>query len=152
MKWNVEDIDVYLKSKEYVDTVVVPLVPISWTKELKSTVSMGEFIQTIGISLERQFKGRMVLFPPFTYLKSESKESRYERLKQWEAEIVQEETKVVFYITADVDWKQLEKDLDEKLIWLPALPLEHMDAEGKDQILKEQVNQVMPIFMSAWKK
>ncbi|MGB8463278.1 MAG: DUF2487 family protein, partial [Priestia megaterium] len=35
--------DVYLQSKSYVDTVLVPLIPIDFGEDLKLTASMSEY-------------------------------------------------------------------------------------------------------------
>ena len=151
MKWNVNDIEMYMQSKEYVDTVIIPLIPVSWSKELKSSVAMGEFIFLISSELERQFKGRLVLTPSFTYLKQEDLTEKANRLVSWRDEIKEENIQNVFYLTSDSQWKEVEKDIGETLIWLPTLPLENMDEQYKSDMLSEQVKQLMPIFINKWK-
>lgn len=150
MKWIVNDMDLYIKSKEYVDTAVIPLIPLTWEKELKSTVAMGEFITLISYEIERQFKGRVVLLPPFTYFNGE--ERKLERLKYWEDELLNNGCKNVFYLTSDVNWRQVEDKLQEELVWLPTLPLEHVDEKYKDTMIKDQINQLVSIFINKWKK
>lgn len=86
MKWVSKDMDMYLGAKEYVDTVVLPLLPISFGDDLKQTASMTEFISLLTIPLERQFKGRLMMLPGYTYLKSDSDDSRLQVIKHWETE------------------------------------------------------------------
>jgi len=43
-EWKANEMDTYLQAKEYVDTAIIPLVPISCGDRMKSTVVMGEFI------------------------------------------------------------------------------------------------------------
>ena len=44
MKWNVKDVEMYVQAKEYVDTVVVPLIPITFNDQMKQLTSSSEFI------------------------------------------------------------------------------------------------------------
>ena len=63
--------------KEYVDTAVIPLIPVSFGDENEtSAASMSEFITLLSTLLERQFTGRILLLPPFTYLTEDDYENR----------------------------------------------------------------------------
>src|SRR5690606_21499641 len=88
MKWFTVDMDVYLQAREYVDTAVIPLIPVSLEGDLKSTVSMGEFIAILSNEVERQFKGRIILFPAFTYSNGEGLEMASGRLNQWTSDLI----------------------------------------------------------------
>jgi len=87
MKWVTKDMDVYIQAKEYVDTAVIPLIPVSLEGNLKNTVSMGEFITILSNEVERQFKGRIILFPAFTYSNGEELEMAKVRLNQWTSDL-----------------------------------------------------------------
>lgn len=80
MKWQATEMDTYLQAKEYVDTAIIPLIPLSWQKDVKQTVAMGEFISIITMEVEKQFHGRVVQFPGFTYVKTEDMNSRLARI------------------------------------------------------------------------
>ncbi|OEH93437.1 YpiF family protein [Bacillus solimangrovi] len=151
MKWTTEDIDMYFKAKEYVDTAVVLLIPINWQDKIKSSVAGNEFLQLITAELERQFKGRIIVFPSFTYLSSEVIEPRIERLIAWTSELQDNGLPNVFYLTCDINWKEHEMKLGGELLWLPALPLEHVEGKAKQKMLQDQVEQLMPVFMNRWK-
>ncbi|WP_100407226.1 YpiF family protein [Bacillus solitudinis] len=150
MRWQAAEMDTYLKEKEYVDTAIIPLIPISWKEQVKSTVAMGEFISIIASELERQFQGRAVLFPAFTYLKSESNETRLERLQSWTKELTDGGVQHLVFMTSDGEWKLIESQVNELLIWLPTLPLEHMDASHKREVMNEQLKQLVPILTNKW--
>ncbi|WP_096200922.1 YpiF family protein [Bacillus sp. FJAT-45350] len=150
MKWQAKEIDMYLQAKEYVDTALIPLVPISWEKDVKSTVSMGEFISIITDELERQFRGRVIQFPSFTYLKSESQEERIMRLLKWSNELEQNGVSHIVYLTSDSEWKAVESDLKDMLLWLPTIPLEHMEQQYKVQTISDQIKQLLPILTNKW--
>ncbi len=150
MKWTESDIGVYEKEKEYVDTAVLPLVPISMTTSVKTIVSMGEYITIISGELERQLKGRLLLLPAFTYLQTEEMSSRVERLKLMEQELMKGGIKHIITLTADVDWKQSEEQLLSALLWMPAIPLEHMDEQYKMETVSAQVKQVLQFVTNTW--
>ncbi|MCH1624734.1 YpiF family protein [Fredinandcohnia quinoae] len=150
MKWTTKDIDVYLQAKEYVDTAVIPLIPISWKDEVKSTVAMGEFITILSNEVERQFKGRIILFPAFTYMKSEELLSSKERLANWTSEMKESGMKHFIFITSDSNWKVVEQVLQGSLIWLPTLPLEYVEEKYKQSMLQDQMKQLISVFMNIW--
>ncbi|KMK76424.1 YpiF family protein [Alkalihalobacillus pseudalcaliphilus] len=150
MKWQVNDIDKFLQAKEYVDTAFLPLIPVTSQNHLKSIVAMGDFMTIISRELERQFQGRGLLFPAFTYLKSESPEEKKERLLSWIAELKQGGFEHIFLLSSDADWKTVESSLHADLIWLPTIPLEHMDFTNKQQVIAEQIKQLVPLLTNTW--
>lgn len=152
MRWSVKSIESYFREKEYVDTAVVPLVPVTWHEEIKLNVEAGEFAALLVDGLEQQLRGRVIHFPPFTYLKSETIENRVERLKQWKNELLRDQMKHVFFITSDVDWKNAESDMQHSLIWLPAVPLEYMTSDNSQEILSSQVKQLLQVIMTKWRE
>ncbi|WP_019154290.1 YpiF family protein [Robertmurraya massiliosenegalensis] len=150
MKWVSNDIDMYLGAKEYVDTVVLPLLPISFGDDIKQSASMTEFISLLNIPLERQFKGRLMMLPGYPYLKSDSDDRRLQLINHWETEFKKYGFKHIFYITSDSDWRSLEEKLEGTLIWLPSLPLESMDDKYRNQILEDQISQLIHLFVKKW--
>lgn len=150
MKWNTNDMDTYLQARDYIDTAVISLVPITWGNEVKGTVSMGEYITVISHELEKQFHGRVVLFPPFTYLLSETNDQRINQLKKWEDKLIKEGFKHVIYLTSDGQWREVEQDLDGLHIWLPSIPLEHLDNENRQKVIQDQMKQLIPIVTKKW--
>jgi hypothetical protein len=152
MKWNSEDIDMYMKAKEYVDTIVLPLCPIALDDQIKKTAEMTEFITLLSAQLERQFKGRLIMLPGFTYLKSTNGDELYNTLLNWEQEFLRNGFKYVYYVTSDSDWKMFETTLKGSLIWLPTIPLQQMDEQYRNTILKDQVKQLFALFVQGWQK
>ncbi|ADU30150.1 YpiF family protein [Evansella cellulosilytica] len=152
MKWTTSHIDTYLNAKEYVDTAIIPLIPIEWRSDLKGKVSMAEFTTLIVEELERQFKGRVFQILPFTYLSEESEEERVARLKKWDQHLYSGGFKHVVYITADGEWKKVEKELPDMLIWLPSLSLENMDESYAKEIIGQQMKQLLPLITNKWQE
>lgn len=150
MKWVSKDIETYLTAKEYVDTAVIPLYTVSFGNDLKQSASSAEFITLLTNYLERQFTGRLLLVPPFTYLKNDNPEDIIQQLKKWEDNIEKNEFKHIFYITSESDWKMYENQLSGSLIWLPALPLEHLSDSQKVSMIESQVKQLLGLFTQKW--
>ncbi|MCM3453496.1 YpiF family protein [Heyndrickxia oleronia] len=149
MKWNGKDIDLYLKEKQFIDTAVVPLLPIAIGSEMKQAASQGEFIELLSLHLERQFKGRLLLFPAFTYLNTLEDHQQMDMLLNWEVKLKESGFAHIFYITSDISWREQEKT-EGKLIWTPSIPLEHMEEQYKHSILEDQVKQLINIIVKQW--
>ena len=71
MNWTAKDMDTYLQQKEYIDTFIVPLLKLETDPEnMKNSSSSSEFLMHLTTFIETQFKGRMMLMPPFSYTQS----------------------------------------------------------------------------------
>ncbi|UOE54207.1 YpiF family protein [Bacillus sp. CMF12] len=150
MKWVSQDIEMFLKEKQYVDTAVLPLLPVSFGDDIKQSVAMTEFISLLSVQLERQFRGRLIMLPGYAYLKSAGEDSLLSGLGKWEAELKAQGFNHIFLLTSDSMWKSLEDRLEGGLIWLPSLPLEHMDENYRNSILDDQVKQLLNLFVQKW--
>lgn len=151
MKWVPADIEKFVKASEYIDTAVIPLLPVSLGDDIKETASMADFADILSSQLERQLQGRILLLPGFSYLKNTASES-LALLQKWEAELLDRQFNHVFYITSDMGWKQQEKLLKGTLLWLPSLPLHQMDEGSKVSVMEDQVRQLMNLFISKWRE
>jgi hypothetical protein len=152
LKWVLSDVDVYNQSREYVDTAIVPLIPVSLEADLKGTVSKGEFITYVSVELERQLKGRVFLFPSLSYLKKSK--NVIESVIEWKTEL-QEEFKHVIFLTSDETLKEYTSDqqnVKDDLIWLPSVPFEHMDESLMKKLLEDQIQQILNILLQSWNK
>ncbi|WP_235991843.1 YpiF family protein [Metabacillus schmidteae] len=150
LKWVSNDVDSYNQAKEYIDTAIVPLMAVSIGSEMKNIVAKGEFITLVSTDLERQLKGRVFLFPSYSYLKKS--ENVIENLIEWKTEL-QQEFKHVFFLTSEDDLKKMKNEhLEGELIWLPTIPLEHMDDNLKRKLLQDQVEQILNILLQSWNK
>lgn len=150
LKWTSKEVDVYLSSKEYIDTAFITLIPFGLRENMKQIVSMGEFSTVLTHEIERQLHGRTLVIPPFTYLKTENEEKRLYKLLQWVEELQESGFKYIFLFTSDNEWKLVEDKLKGMLIWIPAIPLEHMDDKYRSEILQEQTQQVLQIVTNQW--
>ncbi|KQL53714.1 hypothetical protein AN964_09510 [Heyndrickxia shackletonii] len=150
MNWNGKDVELYLKEKQFIDTAIVPLLPVSFGENLKQSASQGEFITLLTLHLERQFRGRMLLFPPLTYLSESENMKKLNLLQEWEVKLKENEFSHVFYITSDPFWRDRNESFPDNVIWLPSIPLESMEEQFKHSILEDQVKQLINIIVQKW--
>ncbi|TDL34742.1 DUF2487 family protein [Jeotgalibacillus sp. S-D1] len=150
MLWNAQEIDLFLKEKAYIDTVVIPLLPVSISDGTRQEAEQAEFISLLTAMLERQFKGRMLLIPAFTYMTSRDHRAKIEELKSWCDELSAQGFAHTVCITSDTSWKGHEEELDANIIWMPSIPLHHMDDKYKRKIVDDQVNQLIKIIVQKW--
>ncbi|MFJ8458489.1 YpiF family protein [Lysinibacillus xylanilyticus] len=146
MYFNANDMTSFMAQKEFIDTAIVPLVSVDLTSEkMKQSGSEADFLLSLTSFVEQQFKGRLLLMPPFSYsviLKDE------EMPKQLEAQLHNAGFKHVFFITCDHSWTNIGDEVN--VIWLPAIPLESMDRGVKKSILEDQLRQVIPMLSTKW--
>jgi hypothetical protein len=153
MKWKTKDADLFLKSGEYVDSLLIPLTPVDFKQDFKSCITMGEYADLLCEEIERQLHGRLFLGPKFTYVKEKDGTSLVENL----AHLVKHVTdsghfQHIFLLTSDVSWKEYEHTIDGQLFWIPALPLENMDEKYKLEVVKEQVKPLFQLIFNEWQR
>ncbi|WNB93737.1 YpiF family protein [Bacillus sp. NEB1478] len=153
MKWKTKDADLFLKSGEYVDSLLIPLTPVDFKQDFKSSVSMGEYTDLLCEEIERQLQGRLFLGPKFTYVKEMSDTSPLENLNNLLKHIADSgHFKHIFLMTSDVSWKEFEHTMNGQLFWIPALPLENMDEKYKLEVIKEQVKPLFQLIFNEWQR
>ncbi|MED4560133.1 YpiF family protein [Bacillus altitudinis] len=145
MKFQAEDADLFLQSKDYIDTAIIPLVGIN-ASHIKQTVSLGEFTMLVAEDLERQLKGRVFLFPPYTYLEvNNRKQEDILALKQ----SLQEHFQNVVFITSDNKWKE-QLEVSESAFILQSVPLEHLKVNLKQKVIQDSVEQILNFLLQKW--
>ena len=149
MKWSAKDLDMYVHAKEFVDTALIPLVPLSFGEQMKQSGSNNEFITILSMEIEKQMKGRMLLMPTYHYMSDE--EDKLPIIKRWTQKLETNNFKHVFYLTTDIAWKKYEQELEQHLIWIPAIPLENLENSQARDMINQQVNQITDIFTYYWK-
>lgn len=146
MEWKAKDIDVFIKEKDYIDTAVVPLIPVTGGTAMKQAAEKAEFTQLLSLYLERQFKGRMLLFPPCSYFLGENPDSNLDLLNKWEANLKEAGFQYIFFLTSDKDWE----GMSSSVLFVPSVPFEHMEEQYKQSIMEEQLKKLMIEIAKNW--
>lgn len=148
MNWNASDMNVFLQQKEYIDTLVVPLIKVETVEErMKTSASSTDFLMNLVDYIELQFKGRIMIAPPFAYTPSMGLQQFGEVLSE---DLSKSSFKHVFYLTTDSQWTSIE--IPGKVLWMPAIPIENMDERLKQSILEDQLKQLLPQLTEEWRK
>ncbi|QKS71106.1 DUF2487 family protein [Paenalkalicoccus suaedae] len=150
MKWIESDYKTFVKAKEYVDTVIIPLIPVEAGRNQADSVRMSEFTGFLTDYLERQFMGRLLLTPAFTYLPTEEKDALQKRAESFASHFKDASLPHVFFVTADMAWRHLIEPEVGELIWIPSFSVADMEAAKRQQAFEQQAKQIIPLFTEKW--
>ena len=123
MFFNVKDMEQFQSQKQFIDTAIVPLLSLEFSDERsKQSSSAAEFLMSLTAFIEHQFKGRLLVTPPFSYIESSkeiiSLQAIYEELQA-------AGFKHIFFMTCDHYWTTVNASFN--ILWLSAILLESMD-------------------------
>ncbi|MGJ9456807.1 YpiF family protein [Oceanobacillus sp. CF4.6] len=152
MKWRKTDLQQYVQAKEYIDTILLPLVPIQLSndEEANKYSSQAEVIARLANGIEKELTGRTMLVPNYHYLKSADKATEVQRLNDWAVDMKEQPFSHIIYITFDSTWKKQEKALTESLLWMPAVQTEELNSKEMQRIINDQVGQTVDLIRSYW--
>ncbi|MGR5874360.1 DUF2487 family protein [Bacillus pacificus] len=100
MKWIVKDVEQFEQAREYGRYGCYTTFINFSSKEMKTVVEQGEFIELLSMELEKEYKGRVLLLPAFTYL-VESQKNEKGRLQEWTNHLRKQGFKHIAYVTSD---------------------------------------------------
>ncbi|KAF0994762.1 YpiF family protein [Geobacillus sp. TFV-3] len=148
MKWTGEDVALYERERDYIDTALLPLLPVALGQGAKRLASGGELVGLIAAEVERQLKGRLFLMPSFVYFADEPRAQLAERLADWTNRLRREGMKHLFYVTCDRAWQEGE---EADRVWVvPVVPLESMGESYKHELVREQAAELLRFLIGRW--
>ncbi|WP_430785564.1 DUF2487 family protein [Virgibacillus flavescens] len=152
MKWLNKDLIQYIQAKEYVDTIIVPLMPfhLSNEKELLKSGFQGEALSIFVNEIEKELTGRIMVTPTYTYLKNKDKLKEITRLNEWKEDISAQPFNHTFFITFDSNWKKHEPNIDGTLLWLPGMQTGDLYSQEMQGVIQDQVHQISELIRSYW--
>lgn len=155
MQWKYEDMNMYVQSKEYVDTLLVPLVPFTYAtnendEEIKKRAFQAELSDIFMNEIEKQYKGRLLIAPSYTYLSPLVSEKEVERINEWVKQAENSGFEHILFFTFDNGWKKIERKLDASLVWIPAGQVSEIQSPEAQKLIQSQIEQVMELITSYW--
>ena len=81
--------------------------------DLPFAASAADFTLSLANIIENQFKGRIVLFPSFSYTAKQDKQSL---LEVWKEELEKADFKHIFFVTSDREWSAIGEE--HNVIWI----------------------------------
>lgn len=151
VKWITKDIEMFLGAKEYVDTVILPLIEISFTEGIKQSASNCEYINILSQQIEKQFKGRVILLPAVTYGSEWKEEDKQRLIQEWSITLEKEKFPFIFFLTSDVYWKSEQKVSRNDVLWSPSIPFEYLEEKYKQPMMEEQVKSIVNSIIEKWR-
>ncbi|WP_053219408.1 YpiF family protein [Virgibacillus senegalensis] len=152
MQWNKQDVGQYFTAEEYIDTLLVPLMPVTFTnqQEMKKSAAQLETATIFVKEMEKEFKGRIFLMPSYHYMASQDLSEEVSRLNDWTEKASERPFRHIFYFSFDPHWKKQERNLNGNLLWLPAIQSEDIQSKETQTILKNQINQLTDLIKTYW--
>ncbi|WP_163526223.1 DUF2487 family protein [Halobacillus ihumii] len=151
MQWTKQDTKQYLPEKQYVDTVLIPLIPFDPASEQKmiQEAFQRELIQIFTNLIEKEYRGRIFLSPEYHYLTNQHEEE-ITRVNKWIEHFQQQPFEHIFLFTLDPKWKRYESRLIGHLLWIPGKADGDLQSTETQSFVKEQVKQVNELIQAYW--
>ncbi|MFC2948319.1 YpiF family protein [Virgibacillus sediminis] len=152
MKWSAADLPRYIEAKEYIDTVMIPLIPfqLSNDKTTEKVAFQNELLSILANEIEKELTGRMMLSPPYHYRETSVGESEIVRLNGWVEEVREQPFNHIFFITFDSTWKKAENTLDGSVLWFPGSQSGDLSSNEMKRQIRDQVGQITELIRSYW--
>lgn len=143
--------NIYLEAKEYVDTLLLPLIAIDWEGDPKHSLLISEYVLAISAAIEKYFTGRVFQVPAFTYVLDEGEE-KITRLLAWEKYFHTNGFKHLIYVTGDDNWKHGQNQSEHLFICLPEMGLEDLDEKGRNDSFGIFVQESISLIKDKWER
>lgn len=152
MKWTSEDLQKYVEAKEYIDTAIIPVLGFQMLDEkvLEKEAFQKEVLSIYANEIEKELSGRILLTPPYNYIKSNDLTDEIGRLNKWIEHIQEQPFTSIFILTFDNQWKKNEKDLNGELLWFPSVQTGNVKSEETIKMIRNQVEQISELIRSYW--
>lgn len=151
MKWTSEDMKQYMKAKEYVDTLFIPLIPFQLSDDhAEKSAFQNEVMSIYANEIEQNLTGRVLFLPHYFYVSNKDLSLEAERLHDWIMSSQNETFEHVFLLTFDSTWRKYENQLDATLLWLPGMHSGNIYSKEVAQIITDQVEELIELIRSYW--
>ncbi|MFC7320686.1 DUF2487 family protein [Halobacillus campisalis] len=151
MQWTRKDLSLYIKEKEYIDTLIIPLIPFNPASDSNVTKEafQRELNQLFTHLLEKEYRGRIIVSPEYDYITG-SNETEVRRINQWVESFQSQPLSHVFLFTFDPKWKKWEQELKGQLLWIPSMNERDLHSSETKSFVKEQVSQISELITAYW--
>lgn len=151
MKWVKKDIEQFKEIEEFVDTIILPLVPFDFFGKEAAKKALQNEIMTIYVNeIEQKLKGRIIQFPHYTYLAEGNIEEEVSRINDWIIKNEKEHIKHILLLTFDSSWRKYEADIKGTLLWVPAMYSGNIYSEEVSRMMSDQINELISLIQSYW--
>lgn len=132
-----------LTERQYVDTLVVPLVELAFDEDMVRKAEGNEVIQAVALETERQLSGRTMLSPTLSYVDVDAGRATAEAVL---TKAVSSGFSHVLFISSDLRFK----GSDLPIMFVPPLALKGMSGEQSHTMVQNFATQVITELSSRW--
>ncbi len=132
-----------LTERQYVDTLVVPLVELAFDEDMVRKAEGNEVIQAVALETERQLSGRTMLSPTLSYVDVDAGRATAEAVL---TKAVSSGFSHVLFISSDLRFKGSELPM----MFVPPLALKGMSGEQSHTMVQNFATQVITELSSRW--
>ena len=132
-----------LSERQYVDTLVVPLVELAFDEDMVRKAEGNEVIQAVALETERQLSGRTMLSPTLSYVDVDAGRATAEAVL---TKAVSSGFSHVLFISSDLRFKGSELPI----MFVPPLALKGMSGEQSHTMVQNFATQVITELSSRW--
>ncbi|TCI23674.1 DUF2487 family protein [Exiguobacterium sp. SL-10] len=132
-----------LTERQYVDTLVVPLVELAFDEDIVRKAEGNEVIQAVALETERQLSGRTMLSPTLSYVDVDAGRATAEAVHM---KAMASGFSHVLFISSDLRFKGSELPI----IFVPPLALKGMSGEQSHTMVQNFATQVITELSSRW--
>lgn len=132
-----------LSERQYVDTLIVPLVELAFDEDMVRKAEGNEVIQAVALETERQLSGRTMLSPTISYVDAEAGRALAEQVT---VQATASGFTHVLFISSDLRFKGSELPI----IFVPPLALKGMSGEQSHTMVQNFATQVITDLSSRW--
>ncbi|UTT41710.1 DUF2487 family protein [Exiguobacterium aurantiacum] len=132
-----------LTERQYVDTLVVPLVELAFDEDMVRKAEGNEVIQAVALETERQLSGRTMLSPTISYVDVDAGRATAEAVH---TKATASGFSHVLFISSDLRFKGSELPI----IFVPPLALKGMSGEQSHTMVQNFATQVITELSSRW--
>jgi hypothetical protein len=148
MKWDLVSVEKYISAKGYIDTAIVPLIAIELGANMKESVLEAEALIGVVEYIEEQLMGRVLLFPPFSYIK-QGEVQMLSAINQFTEYLESNGFKSAVWVTYDISMKRVFEESKGKMVYIDQKP--SVDTQNKAQYRKIG-ERMLPSFIKFWEK
>ncbi|ADH99620.1 YpiF family protein [Salisediminibacterium selenitireducens] len=153
MKWNSKSIETFVSAREFVDTVLIPLMPLDLHHDPASGTLQGEYAALLAEQAERKLTGRLLLMPPLPYKPDiRDEQSLLVFINDWIHYYHNGGINNVFFLTTDSDVASLNLSENGHMIWMPVIPIHELEPQQARKMVEQQADQIIPKIMKKWEE
>lgn len=152
MQWTSGGLKKYAQAKEYVDTLLIPLVPFQLSNDtlMLEKAFQREFLSLFSKEIERELTGRILLTPDYTYLSTTNKTIEINRINEWILDVQTQPFHHILFLTLDAGWKKHEQDLSGDLFWFLGMRKGDIHSKEMGVLIRDQVEQIIDLIRADW--